>query len=103
MSVKLLNEHHFELEATQARLSLHLSKCHIVGNHMSGLKLSWINPVTSMYFHVEWKAIWILISWLLRSHMIWTYTVFKMGYMYSKTYVKWPLENRQKIDLNDKW
>ena len=25
------------MEAVQARLSLHLSKCHIVGNHMSWL------------------------------------------------------------------
>ena len=25
-------------EAAQARLSLHLSKCHIIGNHMSRLK-----------------------------------------------------------------
>ena len=36
MSVKLLMEHHLEPEAAQATLSLHLSKCHIVGNHMSG-------------------------------------------------------------------
>ena len=27
------------MEAAQARLSLLMSKCHIVGNHMSGLKL----------------------------------------------------------------
>ena len=27
------------MEAAQARLSLHLSKCHIVGNHMSWLIL----------------------------------------------------------------
>ena len=41
MSVKLLNEHNLEFlslkEAAQARLSIHLSNCHIVGNHMSGL------------------------------------------------------------------
>ena len=41
MSVKLLTEHHFEflslLEDAQARLSPHMSKCHIVGNHMSRL------------------------------------------------------------------
>ena len=32
-------EHHLEFlkEAALARLSLHLSKCHIVGNHMSPL------------------------------------------------------------------
>ena len=39
MTVKLLTEHHLEFlsfsEAAQACLSLHLSKCHIVGNHMS--------------------------------------------------------------------
>ena len=42
MGVKLLTEHNLEFlslkEAVQARLSLHLSKCHIVGNHMSRLK-----------------------------------------------------------------
>ena len=41
MSVKLLTEYHLEFlslkEAAQAHLSLHLSKCHIVGNHMSRL------------------------------------------------------------------
>ena len=42
MSVKLLTEHHLEFlslkETAQARLSLHVSKCHIGGNHMSRLK-----------------------------------------------------------------
>ena len=41
MSVKLLTEQHLEFlslkSAAQARLSLPLSKCHIVGNHMSRL------------------------------------------------------------------
>ena len=41
MSVKLLTEHDLKflslIEAAQAGLSLHLSKCHIVGNHMSQL------------------------------------------------------------------
>ena len=41
MSVKLLTEHHLEFQsltgAALAGLSLHLSKCHIVGNHMSWL------------------------------------------------------------------
>ena len=41
MTVKLLNEQHLEFlslkEAAQAGLSLHLSKSHIVGNHMSRL------------------------------------------------------------------
>ena len=43
-TVKLLTEHHLEflslMEVAQAGLSLHLSKCHIVGNHMSQLKYS---------------------------------------------------------------
>ena len=37
MTVKLLTEQHWEFlslkEAAQACLSLHLPKCHIVGNH----------------------------------------------------------------------
>ena len=41
MSVNLPTKHHLEFlslkEAAQARLSLHLSKCHIVENHMSQL------------------------------------------------------------------
>ena len=41
MIVKLLTEHHLEClslrEAPEAHLSLHLSKCHIVRNHMTQL------------------------------------------------------------------
>ena len=41
MNIKLLTEEHLEFlslkRGTQACLSLHLSKCHIVGNHMSRL------------------------------------------------------------------
>ena len=41
MIVKLLTEHHLEFlslkQVTQARLTLHLSKCLIVGNHMPRL------------------------------------------------------------------
>ena len=41
MNVKLLTEHHLEFlslkEAAQALMSLHLSNCHIVGNHMPRL------------------------------------------------------------------
>ena len=43
MSVKLLTEHHLEFlcltggYTLQARMSLHMSKCHIVRNHMSRL------------------------------------------------------------------
>ena len=48
MSVKLLTEHHLEFlslkgggGATQARPSVHLSKYHIVGNHISVKALIW--------------------------------------------------------------
>ena len=34
MIAKLLTEHHLEFEAAEARPSLHLSKCKIVGNLM---------------------------------------------------------------------
>ena len=41
MIVRLLTEHHLEFlsikEAAEARLSLHMSKCHIVGNLMHWL------------------------------------------------------------------
>ena len=42
MSVKLLTEHHLEFLSFKGGCigsSLHLSKCHIVGNHMSRLIL----------------------------------------------------------------
>ena len=46
MTNKLMTEHLLEFlslkGAAQARLSLHLSKCHIVGNHMS-----WLNMLTT--------------------------------------------------------
>ena len=43
MIVKLLTEHHLgflslKREVAQDRMRLNLSKCHIVGNHMSRLK-----------------------------------------------------------------
>ena len=41
---KLLTDHHLE-EASHVRLSLHLSKCHIVGNHMPQLNLFRFGPV----------------------------------------------------------
>ena len=41
MNVRLLTEHHLQFlslkGAVHACLSLHMSKCHIVGNHMSWL------------------------------------------------------------------
>ena len=44
MSVKLLTEQHLQFlslkEAAQARLSLHVSKYHVVGNHMLWLNYS---------------------------------------------------------------
>ena len=48
MTVKLLTKLHLEflnlMEAAQARLSLHLSKYHIVGNHMSWLMYLSLRP-----------------------------------------------------------
>ena len=38
ISVKLLTEHHLEFLAAEARPSLHMSKCHIVGNLVHWLK-----------------------------------------------------------------
>ena len=41
MTLRLLTKHHLEFLSlkggSEARMSLHLSKCHIVGNHMSWL------------------------------------------------------------------
>ena len=34
-------------------------------------------PVNSM-LQAKWKTVWILISWLLRSQLIWVYTVLKI-------------------------
>ena len=39
-----------------------------------------IDSSYNMYLQVEWKTVWILISWLLRSQLIWIYTVFKTAY-----------------------
>ena len=56
ISVKLLTEHHLEFlslkEAAQARLSLHLSKCHIVGNYMSWLNCFNFRTILRMRFEV---------------------------------------------------
>ena len=38
MTVKLLTEHHFDFRKLKVRLSLFMSKCYVVGNHMS-----WMN------------------------------------------------------------
>ena len=49
MKIKLLNEPHLEFLSlkgvTLAHLCLHLSKCHIVGNHMSQLILNDVDLV----------------------------------------------------------
>ena len=49
LTVKLLTGHHLEFlkEARQAHLSLHKSKFHIVGNHMS--RFMWIISLYRMY------------------------------------------------------
>ena len=38
MAVKLLTEHHLEFLSLKGGCTGHLSKCHIVGSLMSGLK-----------------------------------------------------------------
>ena len=53
MIAKLLNENHLEKEVrAQANLSLQLSKCHIVGNHMSRLLYIFVDLVL-FYFKVS--------------------------------------------------
>ena len=52
MIVKLLTEHHLEFlslkEEAQTRLSLHLSKCQIVGNLMSRLNYSILSNIPEL-------------------------------------------------------
>ena len=52
MTVKLLTAHHLEFQslkgAAQARLSLHMLKCHIVGNHMS--RLTFMGVMAPLHF-----------------------------------------------------
>ena len=54
MSVKLLTEHHLEFQslkkASQARLSLFMSKCHTVENHTSRLICNKYQHLTVMSF-----------------------------------------------------
>ena len=66
MSVKLLTENHFEFlslkkEIAQARLSIHLLKWHIVGNHMS-----W--HVLILYL-IDDSIVWFLI-WTFQQYMV---------------------------------
>ena len=53
MIVKLLTEQHLEFlslkEAAQAHLSVHLSKCHIVGNHVSQLIIDYSNLILFIF------------------------------------------------------
>ena len=55
MSVKLLTEQHLEFislkGAAQACLSLHLSNCHIVGNHMSRLNYELVKRMAGLKRH----------------------------------------------------
>ena len=51
--------------AAYAHLSLHLSKCHIVGNHMSGLKcflaIVWVSVLCVLFLEVPWVSLWSVI------------------------------------------
>ena len=70
MTAKLLTEHHLEFlslkEAAKARLSLHLSKYHIFGNHMSRLKLFLL--VADAYTDPENSVGVVVCSLLIFSH-----------------------------------
>ena len=61
MTVKLLSEQHFEFlsyeGAAQTRLCLHMSKCHIIGNHVSWLNLEDIIPTMFYFQHLSDKAL----------------------------------------------
>ena len=60
MTVKLLVEQHLEFLglklAAQARPSIHLSKCHIVGNHMSQLIYEPRYEISNMWYVRPAKA-----------------------------------------------
>ena len=67
MIVKLLTGHNLEFlclkGVAQAHLSLHLSKCHIVENHMSRFLYYWVNiKIISMVELPSLHVICILIS-----------------------------------------
>ena len=61
MVIYLLTEHHLEFLslklAAQGRLSLHLSKCHIVGNHMPRLIMLCI---THVYLIFEYILLYVM-------------------------------------------
>ena len=80
MTVKLLTEHQLEFlsskEAAQARLSLHISKCHIVGNlvprpnfymshvtrkHFFGVPLE--NPPTCLQVDTDTSTSLLVFDW----------------------------------------
>ena len=57
MIVKLLTENHLEFVSlkgvAQARLSLHLSKCHIVRNHMLRLIFDFVMHTSLLISHIK--------------------------------------------------
>ena len=68
MSVKLQTEHHLEflsLKWAAQALSLHMSKCHIVGNHMSQLVCTFISykSVVLIYFIAQSNVMLPLPQW----------------------------------------
>ena len=68
-----MTEHHLEFlslkEAAQAPMNLHLSKCHIVGNHMSRLKCAiftnYKSHMTARDISRRYVSVQIQIRWLL--------------------------------------
>ena len=79
MRVNLHTEHHLEFlsltDAAQARLSLHLSNCHIVENHMSRLSYhSFIFPA----FNLSYQAHAILLLSCHPRVTVMSYFVYKV-------------------------
>ena len=79
MTVKLLTERHLEFlsikGAAQAHLILHLSKCHIVGNHMPRLNYLLFNCIdfnNNGNYHFEcFLFVSFFVVWLKLSVEVW--------------------------------
>ena len=87
MGVKLLTEHHLEFlslkAGLQTRLSLHLSNCHIVGNHMSQLISFWKEETEMM------ERIQKLTNLLPESkHITW---ILSLRELYSNVHIALPM------------
>ena len=59
--------------------------------------------VVSLYFQSEFKTVWIQISWLPWSQLIWIYIVFKKGYSEAERIVDTPALRVSKILQDKMW